>query len=213
MKRIKLNKKRQLQLRFNYLFNKKSNYLKNLPKLKYDGLKEIENEKVEILIDKFLGINKFERDYSFFNPPLYGAISSRKEQKKKKLTFLPNLKILITSPIEKDYPDRYKQKEYTEDEFSNIYKNSNNNSLNKSRNKNIVYGCYKPINVINAILSDNENKKKIIYYRNRDNPEMSSSIFTGTGKNIINNNTFEKENLNISIAKINNFNQKYVTIK
>ena len=92
MKRIKLNKKRQLQLRFNYLFNKKSNYLKNLPKLKYDGLKEIENEKVEILIDKFLGINKFERDYSFFNPPLISMSTSPKEDpQKRKLKLFPDL--------------------------------------------------------------------------------------------------------------------------
>ena len=122
MKNVQLNKKRQLQLHFNKLFNKKSNYWKNLLNQNKEGIKEIENEKVDILINKCLGINKFERDYSFFNPPINGSLSSREHPKKQKFNFLPNLKILITSPIERDYPDRYKQKDYIEDNFSNIYK-------------------------------------------------------------------------------------------
>ena len=128
MKKSKLNKKRQLQLHFNYLFNKKSNYLQNLEKLNIEGVKEIEKEKVDLLIDKCLGINKFERDYSFFNlPKIRTLASSREEPKKKKLRILPHLKLLITSPVDKIEPGRYKQKDYLEDNFFDVYKNNNNN--------------------------------------------------------------------------------------
>ena len=76
-----------------------------------------------MLIEKYLGINKFDRDYSFFNPPLVGIQpSSKEESKKKKLNIFPDLKILITSPVEKNDPERYKPKEYIGDNFSNIYK-------------------------------------------------------------------------------------------
>ena len=95
MQNIQLNKKRQLQVRFNNLLNKKSNYLKNLLRLNKEGIKEIENEKVNILFEKCFRINKFERDYSFFNPPSNGAFSSREESKIKNIKFLPHLKILI----------------------------------------------------------------------------------------------------------------------
>ena len=196
MKRIKLNKKRQLQLRFNYLFNKKSNYLKNLPKLKYDGLKEIENEKVEILIDKFLGINKFERDYSFFNPPLISMSTSPKEDpQKRKLKLFPDLKILITSPLEKEEPERYKQKEYLEDSFSNIYKNDGRNYKEKI---NKLYRSYKPINK-NLITKENEN------YVSRNEKKDSSSFLLSIGKQIINESS-NKDDIDISV-KTKLFNQ------
>ena len=196
MKRIKLNKKRQLQLRFNYLFNKKSNYLKNLPKLKYDGLKEIENEKVKILIDKFLGINKFERDYSFFNPPLISMSTSPKEDpQKRKLKLFPDLKILITSPLEKEEPERYKQKEYLEDSFSNIYKNDGRNYKEKI---NKLYRSYKPINK-NLITKENEN------YVSRNEKKDSSSFLLSIGKQIINESS-NKDDIDISV-KTKLFNQ------
>ena len=203
MRKVRFNKRRQLQLHFNNLFNKKSDYLKNLIKQNTEGIKEIENEKVDILIDKCLGINKFERDYSFFNQPIYGVSSSREETKKKKLKLFPDLKILITSPIEKNDPDRYKQKDYMEDQFSHIYKNNNTNSPER---KNILYGSYKPLNRKNYSL-DNENKKKIFYRNVQDN---SSSILAGIGKNII-SDTFDKENLGVSITKRKIHN--YMTIK
>ena len=46
---------------------KKSNYLKNLEKQRYEGLKLIENEKAGILIDKILRRETIYRDYSIFN--------------------------------------------------------------------------------------------------------------------------------------------------
>ena len=135
MKKLKLNRKRQIKLHFINLFNKKSSYLTNLSKLKTEGIKEIENEKIDILIEKYLGINKFERDYSFFNPSLLGS-QSPTNSKKNKLKIFPELKILITSPLEKEEPNRYKPKNYIDDNFSNRYKSFNKN---KQGIKNQLY--------------------------------------------------------------------------
>ena len=46
---------------------KKSNYLKNLEKQRYEGLKLIEEEKADILVDKILRRDKINRDYSVFS--------------------------------------------------------------------------------------------------------------------------------------------------
>ena len=199
MKKIKLNKKRQLQIHFNNLFNKKSNYLKNLQNLNTEGIKEIENEKAEILIDKCLGINQFERDYSFFNPPLQNSEhSSREESKKKKLKLFPELKILITSPIERNFPDRYKKKDFAEDDFSNIYKNNNRNNIEK---ENKLYGSYRSISKNkNSFEKDNEK------FYGRNDKKIGSSFLTGVGRHII-TESYDKEDLESSIKKRKIFNQ------
>ena len=41
MRKVRLNKRKQLQLHFNNLFNKKSDYLKNLIKQNTEGIKYI----------------------------------------------------------------------------------------------------------------------------------------------------------------------------
>ena len=46
---------------------KKSNYLKNLEKQRYEGLKLIEEEKADILVDKILRRDRINRDYSVFS--------------------------------------------------------------------------------------------------------------------------------------------------
>ena len=209
MRKVRLNKRRQLQLHFNNLFNKKSDYLKNLIKQNTTGIKEIENEKVDILIDKCLGLDKFERDYSFFNQPISGALSPNREEKKtKKLKLFPDLKILITSPIEKIDPGRYRQKDYIEDNFSNIYKNTINQKNNTEKYKKIIYGSYKPID---RKKNSSENVNRINHY-NENEQKVSSSFLTSIGKSIINNNTFDKDNLDISGTRRNNYNQNSITI-
>ena len=206
MKKIKLNKKRQLQLHFNYLFNKKSYYLKNLEKVRKEGNKEIENEKVDMLIEKYLGINKFDRDYSFFNPPLVGIQpSSKEESKKKKLNIFPDLKILINSPVEKNDPERYKPKEYIGDNFSNIYKKVKKKTPEKN---NRLFGSYRLINRNPYSFEDNNEK-----YFKRNEKKESSAFLTGIGQHVINNyNDYnDKENLEIPIKRNNIFN--FISIK
>ena len=46
---------------------KRSHYLKNLEKKKYEGLKHIEEEKADILVEKILRRQKIYRDYSIFS--------------------------------------------------------------------------------------------------------------------------------------------------
>ena len=46
---------------------RKSNYLKNLEKKRYEGLRRIEEGKADILVDKILKTGQIYRDYSIFN--------------------------------------------------------------------------------------------------------------------------------------------------
>ena len=159
-----------------------------------------------MLIEKYLGINKFDRDYSFFNPPPSGLQqSSREESKKKKLNIFPELKILITSPIEKNDPERYKPKEYIGDNFSNIYKKIKKRTPEKN---NRLFGSYKPINRNqNSFEENNEN------YFKRNEKKESSAFLTSIGQNVINNYNDYKDNqkLENQIKRNNIFN--FISIK
>ena len=184
MRRVQLNKKRQRQIYFDSKLNQKSNYLKNLDYLKTESNKEIEDKKIDILIDKCLGINKFERDYSFFSPPVYASHSSSpsKDNKNQQKRLFPELKVLITSPDEREYPEKYKKKDYIEDSFSNIYKNhkiiNKNNANDKISNK--INDIYKPNNrYVNTIETDKIN------YISRNEQNTYSSFLTGIGKTIM----------------------------
>ena len=183
MRRVQLNKKRQRQIYFDSKLNQKSNYLKNLDYLKTESNKEIEDKKIDILIDKCLGINKFERDYSFFSPSVYASHSSSpsKDNKNQKKRLFPELKVLITSPDEREYPEKYKKKDYIEDSFSNIYKNNKinkNNANDKISNK--INDIYKPNNrYVNTIETDKIN------YKSRNEQNTYSSFLTGIGKTIM----------------------------
>ena len=202
MKKIKLNQKRQKQIYFDTKLNKKSNYLKNLVNVKDEGYKKIENDKVDILINECLGIDKFERDYSFFNPPIFGFQSSNEISDKNKLRLFPKLKVLITSPSEKDFPDRYKQKGYVEDSFSNIYKNNYGNSIEKKNN--IFSYNYKQKNKNYNTLEADKN------YLSRNGKNRGSSFLSGIGKHIFTYSVEKKQSNNFSKQKkiINNISIK-----
>jgi len=176
MRKVQLNQRRQKQIHFNSKLNKKSNYLKNLVNVKDEGYKKIENDKVDILINECLGIDKFERDYSFFNPPIFGFQSSNDISEKSKLKLLPKLKVLITSPSEKDFPDRYKQKDYIEDDFSNIYKNSYRNSMEKKNNIYSYNNKQKNKNY-NTLETDRN-------YISRNGKNRGPSFLSGIGRHI-----------------------------
>ena len=195
MRRVQLNKKRQRQIYFDLKLNQKSNYLKNLDYLKTEGIKEIEDEKIDILIDKCLGINKFERDYSFFSPPVYASHSSSpsKDKKQKKRLF-PELKVLITSPNEREYPEKYKKKDYIEDSFSNIYKNSKNKNSNfNDKISNKINNIYKPNSrYLNTLETDKIN------YKSRNEENTYSSFLTGIGRNIMTQSIDDGEQVNLS---------------
>ena len=60
---------------------KKSKYLKNLEKQKYEGLKLIEVEKAELLIDRILKRERFVRDYTIIIKIMQIVIIMKEEQK------------------------------------------------------------------------------------------------------------------------------------
>ena len=195
MRRVQLNKKRQRQIYFNSKLNQKSNYLKNLDYLNNESTKEIEDEKIDILIDKCLGINKFERDYSFFSPPINASHSPSpsKDNKKQKKRLFPELKVLITSPDEKEYPNKYKKKDYIEDSFSNIYKNSKINKNNaKDKISNKINDIYKPNNRYLHTLETNK-----INDNSRNDQNTYSSFLTGIGKTIMTQSIDDGETVNL----------------
>ena len=57
---------RRNKIIFEEQFNKKSNYFRKLQKTKINGLKKIEENKIELIINKIIGIGEFKRDYSLF---------------------------------------------------------------------------------------------------------------------------------------------------
>ena len=158
---------RSYQEKFNDLFNKRSNYLKNLLQENINSKKVLTNEKEEILIDKLYNYGKFDRDYSVFATPTQENSISRSKSKKHKLNIFPELRVFIVSPEEKKFPDKYKKQEYISDDFSKIYKNSSWGMTNK---KVIEYNNkYKP-------------KKKI---NNKMDNNISSPFLTNVGKNVV----------------------------
>ena len=110
---------------FNPMLNKKSRYLINLKKRRDNSLLTLQKQKQSFIEDKLLKKNEFDRDYSFFNC-LPGYIEGIVPIK---LHFTPDMKFYFQSPIEKIYPNRYKNqnKKLYADSFSVIYKDSNSN--------------------------------------------------------------------------------------
>ena len=108
---------------FYSMINKKSRYLQNLKNRRDNSLEILERQKKSFIEDKLLKKNQFDRDYSFFNyMPGYieGIVPV-------KLHFTPDMKFYFQSPIEKIYPNKYKNKNSYADSFSLIYKDSNSN--------------------------------------------------------------------------------------
>ena len=65
------------------------------------------------------------------------------KKKTNKLKLFPDINNITYG---KKDPRRYRQKDYIEDNFSNIYKNIINHKNIKEKYKKIIYGSYKPIN-------------------------------------------------------------------
>ena len=69
---------------------KRSNYFKNLEKERYERLKVIEEEKVNILIEKILRTGRVNRDYSIFNRRLNDNNINKDKISKKENIFEKN---------------------------------------------------------------------------------------------------------------------------
>ena len=106
---------------FESKINKKSLFLRSLPKKKYESLKKVEEGKTELIIDKILGIGEFERDYAFFSNNGNNDISKNNMLK---INIKPSLKSRITNLVQKGnrYEDYIKEEEKNEKNVTSIEK-------------------------------------------------------------------------------------------
>ena len=112
----------------------KSKYLKNLERKKIESYNLLSNQKFEIIKEKLLRTNRFNRDYSIFSKE---KLMLKTEQvKSNKFYFSPDIKPIILSNEEANYPNRYRKKQFDTDNFSLIYKETN--SANYSKSKPVV---------------------------------------------------------------------------
>ena len=154
---------------FDQRINQKSPYLNHLSNQNHSSLKSLQNKKIDILFDEMSGNNKFNRNYSIFDPTSKnnysnGNISKNDESEiinedkslyKNIPVLLPYLKIITTSANEREYPEKYQKKEFKIDNFSGIYLKPKPISLHKIKQNKIEINSYKiskkkPINLKNS---------------------------------------------------------------
>ena len=116
---------------FESKINKKSLFLRSLPKKKYESIKKVEEGKTELIIDKILGIGEFERDYAFFSNK--GNDSSKNNMLK--LNIKPSLKSRITNLVQKG--NRYEEYNIKEEEKNEKSGNSIDNIEKYDRSKSL----------------------------------------------------------------------------
>ena len=106
---------------FESKINKKSLFLRSLPKKKYESLKKVEEGKTELIIDKILGIGEFERDYAFFSN---NGNNDTSKNNMLKINIKPSLKSRITNLVQKGnrYEDYIKEEEKNEKNVTSIEK-------------------------------------------------------------------------------------------
>ena len=137
--KISLIRRRNKEI-FQSKINKKSLFLRSLPKKKYESIKKVEEGKTELIIDKILGIGEFERDYAFFSNK--GNNDSSKNNLLK-LNIKPSLKSRITNLVQKGnrYEDYIKEEEKNENNsnsIDNIEKYDRNKSLRSKLKRNAI---------------------------------------------------------------------------
>ena len=141
------------QKKFNQKINKRSSYLNHLPNQNSKSLKSLRTQKINILYDEISGNNKFKRDYLLFDPMSQNKKMNNKEEceiinmeknfSQKIPILLPYLKIIMTSPNEKEYPEKYVKKDFMIDDFSGIYLKPKPMSLHKIKQTKIENNSYK----------------------------------------------------------------------
>ena len=174
---------------FDLKINKKSNYLNHLPNQNTKSLKTLCSKKIDILIDEISGNKKFKRNYLFFNYKQNNYIKNKesdeniKEEKnisKNIPTFSPYLKVIMTSPYDKEYPEKYRKKDFMIDEFSGMYLKPKPMSLHKIKQNKIANNSYKQSYKINKNLNSSEfclpliNKNRINIHEIKNNQPFFS---------------------------------------
>ena len=178
---------------FELKINKKSKFLRSLPKERYEGLKRVEEGKTELIIDKLLGLGEFERDYGFFCPKKNTAETPKNLLLSQNVK--SNLKNKISDFIQKENSNKYDKYIYEEDS-DYIYKSRDD----IEPKNNIRY--WRPKKLTVSPLPSSNSKR----YLNK----KKDTFFTKVGNNIINSQSiFDKENydskkINIKIENNNN---------
>ena len=174
----------------------KSKYLKNLVKRKNESYNKLTNTKIEIIKDKLIRANKFERDYSFFSKEK--LVLKPLTMRQNKMYFTPDIKPLILSPEEAEFPNRYQKKKFDIDGFSLIYKETNSSKFSQSKPIIVLNtSSYSKLNQKNKSQEKNcfidfENKKNFEsnnnsshVLNNSNNSNYTSSFLTSIGNNVI----------------------------
>ena len=152
---------------FKEKINKKSSYLNHLKNQNSLSLKSLRSQKIDKLYDEMTENNKFKRNYLLFQPSTnknkkisinnednkinsinninsINTINNMEKNVSKKMPLLlPYLKIVMTSPNEKEYPEKYQKKNFKIDNFSGIYLKSKPISLHKIKQMKIENNSYK----------------------------------------------------------------------
>ena len=104
---------------FDSKINKKSQFLRSLPKKKFEGQKKVDEGKTALIIDKILGIGEFERDYSFF---VNNKTNDKPDKSASKKIIKPSLMNRISDLVKKENINKYEKLD--ENKESNYYKNN-----------------------------------------------------------------------------------------
>ena len=149
-------------------------------------------QKIEIIKEKLLKKNKFERDYSLFSKE---KLSSKPNSyKSHKFYFSPDIKPKFLSPEEEIYPTKYQKKKFDIDGFSKIYKETNSSKFSRP----------KPIKILNT----SSYLKLKVKGRNEDD----FKDFEGTSNNESSNNRYNNSNLfNNNNSNQSNYKSSFLT--
>ena len=176
---FKLNPYKDL---YNLLYGK-SKYFQNLVQKKNESYNLLSQQKIEIIKEKLLRSNRFERDYSIFAKEK--LILKPNTIKSTKFYFSPDIKPVFLSPEEESYPNKYKKKEYDIDGFSLIYKETNSSNFSKPKPLKILNtSSYTKLNE-KGKYKKNKGENHFIDLEDRKNFEFPNSRYNNS--NMLNN--------------------------
>ena len=167
-------------------------------KKKNESYNIITKKKYEILKEKILRTNKFERDYSIFSKEKL-MLKPATKKFNNKFFFSPYIKPLFLSSEEVNYPNKYQKKKYDIDNFSLIYKETNSSYYSKSKpivilNTSVYFklkekkSCPKTCGNNSVRNYENSKNESINYKYNNNKSTLSnynSSFLTSIGNNVI----------------------------
>ena len=164
----------------------KSKYLRNLVKKKNESYNLLSKQKIEIIKEKLLRINRFERDYSIFSKEK--LIPNSNTIKEYKYYFSPDIKPIFLSPEEEIYPNKYKKKEYDIDGFSLIYKETNSSNYSQGKPIKILNtSSYAKLNEKPKYKSIKDGENCFINLEDRKSYDYSNTRYNNS--NLFNNST------------------------